>query len=138
VWSCRLATIALLLPEGGYLVHLVVSSEDPGDLSGNAGAMSEMGLTQTEIERCLGVMVYETLRREHIPQDRLDTYRGVVISSEVVMLETAGGRVKYRHPRDPLVGPRPGLKTALTTPINHHHQAPSVCKATTLEHRKSS
>jgi len=49
--------------------HLVVSLGDPGDLSGNAGAMAAMGFTQTEIERCLDVMVHEALCREHIPQD---------------------------------------------------------------------
>ncbi len=111
-------TIALLPPTGAYLVHLVVSSGDPGDLSGNAGAMEAMGFTQTEIERCLGVMVHEAICREHTPQDYLDSYRGVVISSEVVMFEAANGRVHYRHPRDPLTGPRPGLRTALTTPIS--------------------
>jgi hypothetical protein len=33
------------------------------------------------------------LCREKVPKDRLDTYRGVVISSEVAMFEAADGRV---------------------------------------------
>ena len=110
-------TLALLPPTGAYLVHLVVSSGDPGDLSGNVGAMVAMGLTQTEIERCLGAMVYEALGRETVSQEYLNGYRGVMISSEVVIVE-ARGRVFYNHQRDPLIGPRSDAKTALTTPIS--------------------
>jgi hypothetical protein len=110
--------LALLPPTAAYLVHLVVSSGDPGDLSGNVGAMVAMGLTQTEIERCLGVMVYEALGRETESREHLDGYRGVMITSEVVIFEPRGnGKLFYKHPWDPLIGARLDAKTALTTPI---------------------
>jgi hypothetical protein len=111
--------LALLPPTAAYLVHLVVSSGDPGDLSGNVGAMVAMGLTQTEIERCLGVMVYEALGREEESKEHLEGYRGVMITSEVVIFEPRGnGKLLYKHPGDPLLGARWDAKTALTTPIS--------------------
>ena len=111
--------VALLPPTAAYLVHLVVSSGDPGDLSGNVGAMVAMGLTQTEIERCIGVMVYEALGRETGSKEHLDGYRGVMITSEVVIIESRGnGKLFYKHPWDPLIGLRSDAKTALTTPIS--------------------
>ena len=110
--------LALLPPTADYLVHLVVSSGDPGDLSGNVDAMVAMGLTQTEIERCLGVMVYEALGREKESQEHLDGYRGVMITSELVILGPKdSGKLFYKHPWDPIIGARSDAKMALTTPI---------------------
>jgi hypothetical protein len=81
--------------------------------------MVAMGLTQTEIERCLGVMVYEALGREKESKEHLDGYRGVMITSEVVIFEPRGnGKLLYKHPGDPLLGARWDAKTALTTPIS--------------------
>ena len=95
--------------------------------SGNVGAMVAMGLTQTEIERCLGVMVYEALGRETESKEHLGGYRGVMITSEVVIIESRGkGRLFYKHPGDPLIGPPLDAKTALTTPISLGLQEPGA------------
>jgi hypothetical protein len=65
----------------------------------------------------LGAMVYEALGRETVSQEYLNGYRGVMISSEVVIIESRG-KMLYKHPWDPLIGPRSDAKTALTTPIS--------------------
>ena len=67
----------------------------------------------------LGAMVYEALGRETVSQEYLNGYRGVMISSEVVIIESRGnGKMLYKHPWDPLIGPWLDAKTALTTPIS--------------------
>jgi hypothetical protein len=100
--------VAPLPPTGEFLVHLIVSAGEPDSLSGNLRAMTEMGLSQLEIELCLGRVVGKALEQAGTSTDVLSKYHGVLISSEVKQLVKPGGNVVYVHPRDPLVRPRAG------------------------------
>ena len=108
--------VAPLPPTGEFLVHLIVSAGEPDSLSGNLRAMTEMGLSQLEIEMGLGRVVGKALEHAGTSADILNKYNGVLISSEVRRLERQGGRFLYMHPRDPLLRPRAEMVSFMTAP----------------------
>jgi hypothetical protein len=108
--------IAPLPPTGEFLVHFIVIVGEPDSLSGNLRAMTEMGLSQLEIELCLGRVVGKALEHAGTSANLLIKYNGVLISSEVRKLERPGGHFLYMHPRDPLVRPRAGIVSVMTAP----------------------
>jgi hypothetical protein len=108
--------IAPLPPTGEFLVRLIVSAGESDSLSGNVGAMTEVGLSHLEIELCLGRIVGKALEQAGTPADLLDKYNGVLISSEVRKVKKSGGQSLYMHPRDPLAKPRAGIESVMTAP----------------------
>jgi hypothetical protein len=75
-----------------------------------------MGLSQIEIERCLGRIMTQAMDSSNISADVIGKFLGVLISSEVMRQERQGGRAFHQHPRDPLFKPRPGNEMIMTTP----------------------
>jgi len=108
--------LAPLLPSGNFMVQMVMSAGTPDELSGNMWAMTTMGLSQIEIERCLGRIMTQAMDSSNISADVIGKFLGVYISSEVRRQEGQSRRAFHQHPRDPLLKPRPGNEMIMTTP----------------------
>ena len=79
-------------------------------------AMTVMGLSQIEIERCLGRIMTQALHSGNISADVISKFIGVFISSEVRRQEGQGGRAFLQHTWDPLLKPHPRNAMVMTTP----------------------
>jgi hypothetical protein len=109
-------TLAPLPPTEEFMVQMVMSAGTSDDLSGNMWAMTAMGLSQIEIERCLGRIMTQALHSSNISADVISKFIGVFISSEVRRQEGQGGRAFLQHARDPLLKPHPRNAMVMTTP----------------------
>jgi len=108
--------LAPLPPSGAFMVQMVVSAGSPNELSGNMWAMTAMGLSQIEIERCLSRIMAQTMDSSNVPPGVTDKFLGVYISSEVRRQQGQSGRASHQHPKDPLLKPRFGNEMIMTTP----------------------
>jgi hypothetical protein len=90
--------LAPLQTTGEFMVPLAMSEGASSDLPGNLWAMTVMGLTQIEIERCHGRIMSQALYRANISSDLISKYNGVFISSEVRKQEGQVGCSYYQHP----------------------------------------
>jgi len=108
--------LAPLPPSGSFMVQMVMSVGSPDELSGNMWAMTAMGLSQIEIERCLSRIMAQAMDSSNMSSDVIGKFRGVYISSEVRRQQGQSGRASHQHPKDPLLKPRFGNEMIMTTP----------------------
>jgi len=75
--------IAPLPPSGSFMVQMVMSAGSPNELSGNMWAMIAMGLSQIEIERCLGRIMAQAMDSSNISPDVIGKFLGVYFGTLV-------------------------------------------------------